>query len=82
MDDEEIAVLANQVEPRTFAPLQRIYAMGAPGNCAYVVVSGAVSVTTVDEDNQEVVVDQPGPGEFFGLASMLEQTSTRPRRRP
>jgi len=74
MDDEEIAVLANQVEPRTFAPLQRIYAMGAPGNCAYVVVSGAVSVTTVDEDNQEVVVDQPGPGEFFGLASMLEQT--------
>ncbi len=75
MDHEELTVLANQVELKTFAPLQRIYRMGAPGDCAYVVVSGAVSVTTVDEDAQEVVVDQPGPGEFFGLASMLEQTS-------
>jgi uncharacterized membrane protein len=37
-------------------------------------VSGVVKVTTVDEDNQEVVVDEPGPGEFFGFASMLDQT--------
>jgi CRP/FNR family cyclic AMP-dependent transcriptional regulator len=28
----------------------------------------------VDEDNQEVIVDQPAQGEFFGFASMLEQT--------
>jgi uncharacterized membrane protein len=33
-----------------------------------------VQVTTVDEDHQEVVVDQPSHGEFFGFASMLEQT--------
>ncbi len=31
-------------------------------------------VTTVDQDYQEVVVDEPGHGEFFGFASMLEQT--------
>jgi len=31
-------------------------------------------VTTVDQDNQDVIVDQPGRGEFFGLASMLDQT--------
>ncbi len=41
---------------------------------AYVMVSGRVRVTTVDEDQQEVVVDEPGMGEFFGFASMLEQT--------
>ncbi len=41
---------------------------------AYVMVSGRVRVTTVDEDHQEVVVDEPGHGEFFGFASMLEQT--------
>jgi uncharacterized membrane protein len=39
-----------------------------------VIVSGSVRVTTIDEDNQEVVVDQPGEGEFFGFASMLAQT--------
>ena len=31
-------------------------------------------MTTVDEDQQEVIVDEPAPGEFFGFASMLEQT--------
>jgi uncharacterized membrane protein len=29
----------------------------------------------VDEDQQEVVVDQPGIGEFFGFASMIDQTA-------
>jgi len=39
-----------------------------------VMVSGRVQVTTVDEDHQEVIVDEPTYGEFFGFASMLEQT--------
>jgi uncharacterized membrane protein len=74
MDSDELAVLASQVEIRNFAARQRIYKMGAPAERAYVMVSGGVSVTTVDDDNQEVIVDEPGPGEFFGFASMLEQT--------
>ena len=74
LDDDETAVLAAQVEVRKFAPRQRIYKIGDPGTNAYVVVSGAVRVTTIDEDQQEVVVDQPARGEFFGFASMLEQT--------
>ena len=74
LDDEETAVLAGQVEVKTFAPRQRIYKMGDPGERAYVLVSGSVRVTTVDEDHQEVIIDQPAQGEFFGFASMLEQT--------
>ncbi|HEV8146913.1 MAG TPA: DUF1003 domain-containing protein [Bryobacteraceae bacterium] len=74
LDDEEIAVLAGQVELKQFAPRQRIYKLGDPGGRAYVMVSGSVRVSTVDEDHQEVLVDQPGIGEFFGFASMLDQT--------
>lgn len=74
LDDDEAAVLATQVEVKHYAPRQRIYKIGDPAKNAYVVMSGAVMVTTVDEDNQEVVVDTPGHGEFFGFASMLEQT--------
>jgi uncharacterized membrane protein len=48
--------------------------MGDPGGQAYVMVSGKVRVTTVDQDHQEVVVDEPARGEFFGFASMLDQT--------
>jgi len=74
LDDEETAVLAGQVELKTFAPRQRIYKMGEPGGQGYVMVSGRVGITTVDQDHQEVIVDEPGYGEFFGFASMLEQT--------
>jgi CRP/FNR family transcriptional regulator, cyclic AMP receptor protein len=74
LDDDEIAVLAAQVDVRTFVARQRIYKMGDPGKHAYILMSGQVEVTTVDDDHQEVIVDQPGHGEFFGFASMLEQT--------
>src|SRR5690242_2699074 len=74
LDDEETAVLAAQVEVKKFAPRQRIYKMGDNTGQAYVMVSGRVRVTTLDQDNQEVVVDEPAHGEFFGFASMLEQT--------
>jgi CRP/FNR family transcriptional regulator, cyclic AMP receptor protein len=74
LDADEIAVLAAQVDLRIFAPRQRIYKIGDPGKHAYILISGNVQVTTVDEDHQEVLVDQPGHGQFFGFASMLEQT--------
>lgn len=75
LDDDEMAVLAGQVDLKTFAQRERIYKAGDSGGQAYVMISGKVRVTTVDEDQQEVVVDEPGVGEFFGFASMLEQTA-------
>lgn len=74
LDDDEMAVLAGQVELKTFTARQRIYKIGDAGGRAYVMVSGKVRVSTVDEDHQEVLVDEPACGEFFGFASMLDQT--------
>ena len=74
LDEDEMSVLAGQVELKTFATRQRIYKIGDSGGPAYVMVSGKVRVTTVDEDHQELVVDEPACGEFFGFASMLDQT--------
>jgi uncharacterized membrane protein len=74
LDDDEMAVLAAQVEIKKFAARQRIYKIGEPGKHAYVMMSGLVRVTTVDDDHQEVLVDEPGHGDFFGFASMLEDS--------
>jgi CRP/FNR family cyclic AMP-dependent transcriptional regulator len=71
LDADERAVLAEQVELREFAARQRIYKSGDPGGKAFIVVKGQVQVIVIDEDNQEVVIDSPGAGEMFGLASML-----------
>jgi CRP/FNR family cyclic AMP-dependent transcriptional regulator len=75
LDEEETAVLASQVEQKRFTPRQRIYKIGDPGGRGYILVSGCVEVTTVDEDHQSVVVDRPVVGQFFGFASMLEDTA-------
>ena len=69
LDDDETAVLASQVDVKDFAARERIYKLGDPSQHAYVVISGTVRVSTVDEDQQEVVVDEPSKGDFFGFAS-------------
>ncbi len=73
LDDDELCVLAAQVELRTFAARQRIYKLGDPGATAYILLTGAVEVTSIDEDQQEVLVDEPHHGDFFGFASMLDK---------
>ena len=74
LDEDELAVLASQVELVNFDPRERIYKMGDKDSRAYVVVEGSVSVITVDEDGQEVVIDQPAQGQIFGFASMIDGT--------
>lgn len=75
LDDDELAVLAQQVELREFAARQRIYKAGDQGTSAFVVLTGSVRVTLLDEDGQEVVFSEPHHGDFFGFASMMENTT-------
>ena len=74
LDDEELAVLATQVDVAQFSPRQRIYRIGDPGGRAYVLMSGTVRVTTIDDDQQDVIVDEPASGDLFGFASMLDRS--------
>ena len=80
LDDDETNVLASQVEIRTFAPRQRIYKIGDPGGRAYVMVSGAVRITTIDEDAQEVVVDARRAASFSASRPCWIRRRTRPPR--
>jgi CRP/FNR family cyclic AMP-dependent transcriptional regulator len=72
LDDDELAVLSQQVELREFAAKQRIYKAGDANGPAFVLLSGRVEVTLIDEDGQEVLFSQPSLGDVFGFASMLE----------
>src|ERR1700752_1229674 len=75
LDDEQAKFLACQVQIQRFAARQRIFKEGEAPQHGYVLMSGAVRVTTTDEDKQEVVVDEPGHGDFFGFASMIQNTN-------
>ena len=75
LDEDEAHILAAQVAVRHFAPRQRIFKASEPAGHGYVVMSGNVRVTTMDEDQQEVLIDEPKHGDFFGFASMLQETN-------
>lgn len=72
LDEEEASLLASHVELKTFAPKQRIYKCGDVSGRGYVLLSGSVRITTIDEDQQEVTLDEQGVGGFFGFASLLD----------
>ena len=74
LDDDERAVLAAHVDLQEFDSHQRIYRIGDTAARAYVVLAGKVAVKTIDSDQQEVIVEEPGAGGFFGFASLLDGT--------
>jgi CRP/FNR family transcriptional regulator, cyclic AMP receptor protein len=75
LDDDEAKILAEQIETRKFVSRQRIFKIGDAAEHGYIVMSGKVRLITMDEDHQEVLVDEPDHGDFFGFASMLRQTA-------
>src|SRR6266446_5537288 len=74
LDADERAILADHVELRRFGGRQRIYRVGDPGSRAYIVLTGRVEVSMVDDEQRPVVVDTPQHGEIFGLSSMLAES--------
>lgn len=79
MDDEEITGLLVLMDANTYAPGQVIMREGEPGDYFYVVVRGEVQFLIQDAGGQELIVDESGPGSFFGELSMLtgEPRATR-----
>src|SRR5262249_2909651 len=71
LDADERAVLAEHVELKRFVARQRIYKTGDLSPHAYIVLSGRVEVSMIDEEQRPIVVDTPQHGEVFGLSSML-----------
>lgn len=73
LDDDERAVLAQQVEHRTIPAGTTIFHEGDPGGIMYVIRSGKVELWLYDEDRQRVVLATFEEGDFFGELSLLDQ---------
>ena len=78
LDDDEVAVLAAQVDLKSFAARQRIYKIGDPGMHAYILLSGGVQVTTVDEIIRRWWSMSPGMAIFLASPPCLSRRPTKP----
>jgi uncharacterized membrane protein len=71
MDDAEIVDVRAIMEVNTFAPGQVIFREGEPGEHFHVITDGHVQFLTQDAGGHELVLDETGPGGYFGELSML-----------
>lgn len=75
LDDQERAVLAERVEVVTFRSGSTLFAYGDPGDSMYVLRSGSVELSVRMKTGEKVVLETPGPGDFFGEISLLDAGS-------
>lgn len=81
MDDRELSGIRAIMEPCDYAPGQVIIREGEIGDHFHIIAHGGVQFLTMDGGGQEIVLDEAGPGGFFGEMSMLtgEPRSARVR---
>src|SRR5206468_7656489 len=81
MDEQEIGAVRAIMAEEEFAPGQVILREGDAGDNFHVILEGNVEFLTQDASGQELVLDDAGPGGFFGELSMLtgEPRSARVR---
>ncbi|MDB4937761.1 MAG: hypothetical protein JWP87_4733 [Labilithrix sp.] len=73
LDEQERALLAERVEPVSFEEGKTIFNVGDPGDSMYVVTSGEVQLSVKTKTGEEMFLENPGPGDFFGEISLLDE---------
>jgi uncharacterized membrane protein len=72
LDDEERAVLAQQLDVVRLPKGEAVFHVDDPGGTLYVIREGCVEVFLKDDTGERIVLETPGPGEVFGELSFLD----------
>ena len=71
MDEQEVAGIRAIMEEMKFKPGQVIIREGELGDLFYVIIQGHAEIIIRDADGAELILQEVGPGNFFGELSML-----------
>src|SRR3954462_1153670 len=72
LDPPERADLERALERRAFAPGERVFNIGEPGDSLYVVGSGNVELFVKDNTGTKIVLTVCAPGDIFGELSLFD----------
>ncbi len=73
MEEEDLTELASVAELRTYPPGTTLCHEGHIEDVFYVIVSGQVEVSKQFEKGTQRVLNQAGPGEFFGEIALVQE---------
>jgi CRP/FNR family cyclic AMP-dependent transcriptional regulator len=72
LDAEERAALAAKVEPISAPEGKVLFSYGDPGDSLFIVREGEVEIFFKNDTGDRIVLERPGPGDFFGELSLLD----------
>ena len=73
LDEQERGLLAERVEMVKFEEGNVIFNVGDPGASMYIVTEGEVVLSIKTKTGEEMFFESPGPGDFFGEISLLDE---------
>ena len=73
LDEQERALLAERVEEVRFEAGEVLFHYGDPGDSMFVLISGTVDLTVKTKTGENIVLESPAAGDFFGEISLLDQ---------
>jgi CRP/FNR family transcriptional regulator, cyclic AMP receptor protein len=72
LSEEERQELATSADVVSFKEGDQVFRFGDPGESLYVIRTGEVEVYFKDDTGRRIVLEVPGPGDFFGEISLLD----------
>jgi len=67
-----VRAIARLAARRRLASGERLFEQGEAGDAAYVVIAGAIRVSAMGDDEDEIVLALLGPGEAFGELALID----------
>src|SRR5262245_52241675 len=71
-DDQELKVLAEQLDEKSYFAGQLIFSAGDPGGTMFIVDDGKVEIFLQDKADERVTLSIMEPGHLFGEFSLLD----------
>ncbi len=72
MNDDEIKAIAEHCRIKSYSKKNVIFLESDPGNMLYLICSGRVKITKLNEEGNEVILTILGDGDYFGEMSLLD----------
>ncbi len=69
---KELEILAALLEKREYPEGENVIQCNDPGNALFIIVEGRAKVILTDEEGNDFLLDELGPGQFFGEISLID----------
>ena len=72
LDEEELSAVAQSCTPRKYPKNSMVILEEEFGDIIFIIISGTIKITRVNDEGKEVILSLLGPGEIFGEMAILD----------